>query len=97
MKAKAKLAAALLLAVPGCMMPLGCCVTRLEREQDGRVRVARYALLYPASADSVSVTAPNGETWQINRYNSDGGGSNAAAVVSAVAEGAVRGAMKGAL
>lgn len=97
MTTKAKIAAALLLAVPGCMMPLGCCVTRLEREQDGRVRVARYALLYPASADSVSVTAPNGEVWQINRYNSDGGGSNAAAVVSAVAEGAVRGAMKGAL
>ena len=97
MNRKMKIAAALLLALPGCMLPLGCCVTRLEREQDGRVRVSRYALLYPASADSVSVTAPNGETWQINRYNSDGGGSNAAAVVSAVAEGAVRGAMKGAL
>lgn len=74
-----------------CMVLSGCCITRLDRSQDGTVKVSRYALLYPASADSVSVEAGN-EKWSINKYNSDGGGSNVASIASAVVKAALEAA-----
>lgn len=70
----------------------GCCYTHLTKN-GADISVRRAAFLYPFDVGALRIETTNA-TYELSNYQTDGGGSNAAAIAEAAVRGAVEAAKK---